>query len=94
MKTGMYGHLRPGTRVDLITSLLKERLFEEMFILSRADRQNGHTETAEKDMKAILSVKLPDEFRNLGENSAMKIRELRCLAVAENIYTDRQADNS
>lgn len=85
MKAGMYGHLRPGTRVDMLTALTRENLFHEMFTLSRADRQNGYAEDAKKDMDAILKARLPHEFRNLGEKSACKMRELRCQAVAENI---------
>jgi len=86
MKAGKYEDLRPGTRVDMLTSLLRDDLFVEMFRLSAADKQNNYYEMAKKDMEAILKVDLPEKFRNLGEKSASKIRELRCLAISGNIY--------
>ncbi|WP_027359638.1 HD domain-containing protein [Desulforegula conservatrix] len=82
MKAGTYGDLRPGTRVDMLTSLLKDELFEEVFKLSAADKQNDYFVIAKKDMETILKVKLPEEFRDLGEKSASKIRELRCQAIS------------
>lgn len=84
MKAGTYGDLRPGTRVDMLITLLKDELFEEVFKLSAADKQNDYYEIAKKDMETILNVKLPEEFRDLGEKSASKIRELRCQAISDN----------
>jgi len=93
MKAGTYGNLRPGTRVDMLTSLLRDNLFEEIFRLSTADKQNNYSEIAQSDMKRILNVKLPAEFMDLGEKSAAKMRELRCQAISSNANNQNKREN-
>lgn len=93
MKAGAYGNLRPGTRVDMLTSLLRDDLFEEVFRLSTADKQNNYSEIAQNDMNRILNVKLPAEFMDLGEKSAAKMRELRCQAISNNANNQIKSEN-
>lgn len=90
MKAGQYSCLRPGTRIDMLMSLLREDIFEEVFLLSHADRQSDNLYLAEKDLKAMMEVELPHEFRNLGEKSGSKLRELRCQAISINTTQDKK----
>lgn len=82
MKAGKYDELRPGTRVDMLMALQREGLFDEIFKLSEADRQSSNYEKAKKDLGRILKTRLPEEFMNMGDKSASKLRELRCQAIS------------
>lgn len=92
MKAGQYSCLRPGTRVDMLMSLVREDIFEDVFILSHADRQSNNLYLAKKDLKAMMEVDLPHEFRNLGEKSGSKLRELRCQAISANKMQGQTCD--
>lgn len=83
MKGGMYDTLRAGTRVDLLYPLHKMRLLESFFDMIRADSGNDFLPAATADLQVILSVTLPEEYQNLGAESGNRLRELRCLALAE-----------
>lgn len=93
MKAGQYADLRPGTKVDMLTQLSREDIFEEIFMLSLADRHSSNMELATMDLTTIMSIELPEEFKNLGEKSALKIRELRCQAISQNNRQNNKADN-
>ncbi len=56
---------------------------EEMFELVRADKQKDFAGQAQKDLEAILSVKLPEEKKNLGAKSGDILRQLRCGVVGK-----------
>lgn len=80
-----YGHLRPGTKVDLLLRLEAKRLTTRMFKLAAADSRNpdsGLLRQAKRDLRAILKVKLPGDKRDLGEESGALLRQLRCEAIS------------
>ena len=91
MTAARYAILRPGTRVDLLTLLRDHDLLDEMFALVAADQPETApladaaklAAMARKDLRAMLNVSLPPEERNLGPDSGRRLRELRCLALAQ-----------
>ncbi|MDY7001149.1 MAG: HD domain-containing protein, partial [Thermodesulfobacteriota bacterium] len=82
MKAGRYGELRPGTKVDMLVCLHARGLVDEMFALALADHDRDFLAQANKDLSAILSVRLPEEDRDQGPASGEKLRLLRCQALA------------
>lgn len=82
MKGAQYPTLRAGTKVDLIYSLYKQQIFEAFFMMVAADSGNNYLLQAKADLDVLLSVSLPPEQQNLGEESGRKLRELRCLALS------------
>ena len=92
MKAARYPGLRPGTRVDLLMELHSRNLFREMFTVAFADANSLDTETfstenlllatAKADLKHILPIRLPEQYKNLGAESGRRLRELRCKALA------------
>ncbi len=84
MKGGNYPALRPGTRVDLLHSLHAARLSEPFFAMAAADAGDSSIPgMARADLQRMLSVALPEAYRNRGSASAARLRELRALALAE-----------
>lgn len=91
MTAAHYALLRPGTRVDILTQLHAHGLLEEMFALVAADQPENApladaaelAAQARRDLRTMLTVRLPLEERNLGPRSGQRLRELRCLALAE-----------
>ncbi|WP_028586930.1 HD domain-containing protein [Desulfocurvus vexinensis] len=82
MTAARYPELRPATRVDLLDTLHRARLVEEMFRLAQADHGQDHAPLARRDLRAMLAVTLPGPLRGLGEESGRRLRELRCQALA------------
>lgn len=85
MKAGRYLALRPGSRVDLLDRLHRERLFAETFALAGADHPDDaqqRLDAANRDLAAMLAVHLPQSLGNLGAASGEKLRLLRCQALA------------
>ncbi len=83
MKAGRYPELRPGTRIDLLMEAHNAGLLLPLFLLAQADSgKPGLLERAEKDLQTILKVSLPEEWRNQGEKSGQRLRELRCAELA------------
>lgn len=100
MTAARYAILRPGTRVDILGQLHDYGLLEEMFALVAAD-QPEHAPLADaaelaaqarRDLRTMLTVRLPLEERNLGPRSGQRLRELRCLALAEAARGQRSPD--
>ncbi|MEF3695849.1 HD domain-containing protein [Desulfolutivibrio sp.] len=86
MKAGRYMAMRPGPRVDLLDRLWQEGLFDEMFSLAAADHQDDaekRLQAARRDLDAMLAVHLPEPLQNLGPASGEKLRQLRCMALAD-----------
>ncbi len=91
MTAARYTMLRPGTRVDILVQLHDYGLLEEMFALVAADQpENAPLANAaelaihaRRDLQTMLTVRLPQEERNLGPRSGQRLRELRSLALAE-----------
>lgn len=80
MKGATYADLRPGTRVDLLSSL-GSSLLPAFAVLVQADCGEDIMRRMESDMEAILAVRLPDHLHNLGPESGARLRELRCAAL-------------
>lgn len=83
MKAGQYMKLKRKTRVDLLHALHVSGLFAPFCALVTADSRDDGTLAAHMrgDMAAMLRVSLPEEWRNKGETSARKLRELRITAL-------------
>ena len=88
MRVRRYDELRPGTKVDLLLRLEARKLTSRMFKLAAADGRDGLYSRAKRDLRAILKVKLPEDKRDLGEDSGALLRQLRCDAVAAGIARD------
>ena len=82
MTAGRYPELRPGTRVDMLAQLHAARLTNELFELVAADTGEDHTPEARRDLDAMQAVRLPEQWRDRGEESGRRLRELRCMALA------------
>lgn len=83
MKAGIYGKLRPSTRVDLLMQAHTSHLFIPFFLLAQADSGLDHLlELAENELQVILKVKLPPELENQGVKSGQRLRELRSNKLA------------
>ncbi len=82
MKGGMYGTLRAGTKRDLICKLSAEGIFHEFWILAGADGGWNWEPIASRDLAAVRSVRLPEEWRNRGAESGKRLRLLQCEALS------------
>ncbi|UZP68259.1 tRNA nucleotidyltransferase [Desulfovibrio mangrovi] len=82
MKCGAYPSLKAGTRVDLLMEINKHSLLESFCRLIKADCGVDHSDTMSKDREVILNVVLPDELRNKGPESGIRLREMRCVALS------------
>lgn len=82
MKAGRYKELKQKTRVDILHALNVSGVFIPFCSLVVADSQDVTLgEQMQNDMKTMLAVTLPKEWRNNGEQSAKKLRELRAAAL-------------
>lgn len=83
MKAAQYTDLRSGTRVDLLMALHGQDLLKPFFFMVEADSsQRGLYTLAERELRIILEVSLPEAWRNQGELSGIRLRELRGQALA------------
>ncbi|OIQ48924.1 Multifunctional CCA protein [Pseudodesulfovibrio hydrargyri] len=77
MTAARYGHLRPGTRVDLLMDLHLSGTLVPLFKLVLADHGEDHLERARTELAAILPVRLAPKDMNHGAESGEKLRMLR-----------------
>lgn len=82
MKAGMFATLRIGTRRDLLWRVNQLGLSRPFWKLADADSHSPISGMAYPSLKAINAVRLPEEWRNRGEESARKLREMQCMALA------------
>lgn len=82
MKAGMFCRLRAGTRRDLLWRVNQLGLSQPFWKLADADSKAAPSVLAYPGLEAISAVRLPEEWRNRGEESARKFRELQCAALA------------
>jgi tRNA nucleotidyltransferase (CCA-adding enzyme) len=82
MVAGRYDQLRPGTKVDMLLMLHKCDLVQELFEVVRADKGRDQVARAQTDMRRILSVRLPGEYREIGPKAGEMLRHLRCRALS------------
>ena len=84
MKAGQYPVLRPGTRVDFLHTLAASRLAAPFAAMVAADSGDAAIrEMLLRDMKTILTVALPEKWRNKGPESAKELRRLRIRALKQ-----------
>lgn len=82
MKAGMLEKLRPATLRDTLWEAHTMGLHEEFWALAGADSGRNLREDADAALECILSVRLPEEKRGLGEASGRFLRELQCRTLA------------
>ena len=82
MKAGMFATLRTGTRRDLLWRVNQLGLSRPFWKLADADSSSPISGLAYPSLKAINAVRLPEEWHNRGEESARKLREMQCMALA------------
>ena len=83
MKAGTYMRLRPGTRTDMLVSLHAAGLVSPFAWMAAADSsQDDLPLLLQRDLERILSVSLPEQWRDKGERSGLHLRELRCMALS------------
>ncbi len=82
MKAGIYPELRFGTRCDLLMKVHAAGLDEPFWRLVDTDGGRPLMAAAMRDLEIILTVSLPQRWRNRGRDSGKKLRELRCQALA------------
>lgn len=95
MKGGMYGSLRSGTRRDMLCRLQEARIFHDFWILAGADGGWNWEPMAARDLEAVRAVRLPEVWRNKGEASGKRLRQLQCEALSRlPRVTPERADNA
>jgi len=92
MRARAYPEMRPGARVDLLMRLEAKGLTTRVFRLEEADSHGRPTgldlmsgeisRMARRDLRAIRKVKLPEDKKDLGEESGEILMQLRCEAIA------------
>lgn len=92
MLAAQYATLRPGTRVKLLLELKSRPMLTALAALVWMDQgakgeppgavDTGAARTMRRDLKTILSVKLPKEKQNLGKASGVALRDLQCMALS------------
>lgn len=79
MKAALYGDLRPGTKLDLLSALRPPLLALPFAALVATDSgQEQLPFRIFQDLERILSVRLPAQFRNQGKKSGERLRQMRC----------------
>ena len=79
MKARRYSELRPGAKVDLLLPLHTAKLLKPFAAMAAADAKAPELPALlERDMARLLAVTLPEEWRDRGEASGARLRELRC----------------
>jgi tRNA nucleotidyltransferase (CCA-adding enzyme) len=82
MLGGRYAELRPGTRCDLLCAVHAARLHEAFWHVAEADSGLRLKARADEDLRRILAVRLPEKWQGRGEESGVRLRELRCRELA------------
>lgn len=83
MKAGLYEQLRPGTRRDVLWTVATHDLIKEFWKVVDADSKRDISTRALADTALLRTISLPPQWRNKGQESARKLRELHCLALAD-----------
>lgn len=82
MKAGIYETLRPGTRCDLLMRVHNAAFDDPFWKLAEADSGRTLRPLVEEDLRVLLGVSLPPEWRDRGSASGERLRALRCQALA------------
>ena len=84
MRGGLYLTMRVGSRRDLIWRVKCLGLVDEFWRLVDADSHKEISVKAKAELEIISRVRLPEEFRDLGERSSEIFRQLQCQELAHN----------
>ncbi len=90
MKAGIYETLRAGTRCDLLMQVHNAGLDSPFWALAEADSGRTLRPMVREDLKVLLGVSLPEEWRNLGRESGQRLRAMRCQALAAHMAKRKQ----
>ncbi|MFH1912836.1 MAG: HD domain-containing protein [Pseudomonadota bacterium] len=82
MTAARYRELRPGTMVDMLMDLQRCGMLRRLFQLVTADQDVDDWHQAARDIRRILAIRLPHEQRGLGQDSGVRLRQLRAQALA------------
>lgn len=83
MKAGRYAILRPGTRTDMLMRLHAADLVAPFGWMAAADSARPDLpDLWQRDLERLLAVRLPEHWRDKGELSGIRLRELRCMALS------------
>ena len=91
MLGGSYPRLRTGTKRDLLVRIHSSGLDEPFWKLVNADSGKNIRETALRDLRVVLSVKLPEELRDKGKASGERLRLLQCEALQQLYASTRES---
>jgi len=82
MKAAQYVKRRPGSKVDMLVPLHAANLLKPFARMVAADARAPELPALlEQDLARLLSVRLPEKWQGLGEESGIRLRELRCQAL-------------
>jgi len=76
-----YAELSRAERAELLPGLAKQKLFSPALAAARALNPALDAEAAATDLKTLLAVRLPDEARDMGEESGALLARLRIEAL-------------
>lgn len=83
MHAGRYAELRTGTRRDILWRVDRRGLSRPFWRLVDADSRQIWSAQAERELSILRAVRLPEEWRNRGPESARQLRDLQCTVLAE-----------
>lgn len=82
MRAGRLDELRTGTRRDLLWRVDRRGLSHPFWRLADADSRRAFSKEAERELTILRNVRLPDDWRDRGPESARHLRDLQCAALA------------
>jgi tRNA nucleotidyltransferase (CCA-adding enzyme) len=83
MCAGMYRSLRKGTRRDVVWRVHCLGLSAPFWRMVDADAGRCVSDAAMRDLEALRTVRLPEEWRGRGAASGERLRVLQCQALAD-----------
>ena len=87
MQGGKYASLRPGTRCDLLCAVQQAHAHDAFWRMAEADSGQSLKPQADEDLRRILAVRLPENWRGKGAESGARLRILRCQALSRRLYS-------
>lgn len=81
MKARQFHHLKTRTKRDLLYKVHTAHVFDEFWAVAEADCGVPLLEEAQQNLGAMLSVSLPEKWKNRGAQSGEHLRFLQCEAI-------------
>lgn len=82
MKGGLFETLRAGTRRDILHAVHTAGMDGPFWALVNADSGKNIAPQAEAQLKVMLAVSLPSQWRDKGAASGIRLRQMQCEALA------------